>query len=141
MAPFGLTGFESLLEAAAPAVLTTYRRSGEAQTSPVWFRVTDEAFEVVIAVGDVKIAHLRHDPRAVLVVFESAPPFRGIELRCDGVLREGDVHTERLAIASRYLGADAGARFTTMRAVRPGLLLQLAPGQLRTWNLSAILPA
>src|SRR3954454_23579811 len=36
----------SLLEDPAPAVLTT-RRDGSAATSPVWFRFTDDAFEVV----------------------------------------------------------------------------------------------
>jgi hypothetical protein len=140
MTPFGLAGFESLIAAASPAVLTTYRQSGEAQSSPVWFRATDEAFEVVIAIGDVKLAHLRRDPRVVLVIFEASAPFRGIELRCDGVLREGDVYEERLAISSRYLGAAAGERFTAARAMRPGMLLRMVPGQLRTWDLRAILP-
>jgi predicted pyridoxine 5'-phosphate oxidase superfamily flavin-nucleotide-binding protein len=41
----------SLLEAPSPAVLTTYRKDGSAHTVPVWFRWTDEAFEVVIAKG------------------------------------------------------------------------------------------
>jgi hypothetical protein len=44
-------------------VLTTYRRDGSAHTVPVWFRWTDEAFEVVIAKGDVKLRHLARDPR------------------------------------------------------------------------------
>jgi len=30
----------------------------------------DEAFEVVIAKGDVKLRHLARDPQCVLVVFE-----------------------------------------------------------------------
>lgn len=41
----------TLLEAAAPAVLTTYQASGKATISPVWFRWFDGAFEVVIAEG------------------------------------------------------------------------------------------
>jgi hypothetical protein len=41
----------SLLEAPAPAVLTTYRKNGGAHTVPVWYRWTGEAFEVVIASG------------------------------------------------------------------------------------------
>ena len=41
----------SLLGAPAPAVLTTYRKDGSAHTVPVWFRWTDDAFEVVIAEG------------------------------------------------------------------------------------------
>jgi PPOX class probable F420-dependent enzyme len=71
----------SLLEAPSPAVLTTYRKDGSARTVPVWFRWTDEAFEVVIAKGDVKLRHLARDPRCVLVVFEAVRPFRGLEVR------------------------------------------------------------
>jgi pyridoxamine 5'-phosphate oxidase-like protein len=45
----------SLLQAPAPAVLTTYDKDGSAHTVPVWYRWTGEAFEVVIAKGDVKL--------------------------------------------------------------------------------------
>jgi hypothetical protein len=57
----------SLLDAASPATLTLYREDGEAITSPVWFRVADEAFEVVVAASDHKLGHLRRDPRCVLL--------------------------------------------------------------------------
>ena len=73
----------SLLEAPSPAVLTTYRKDGSAHTVPVWYRWTGEAFEVVIAKGDVKLRHLARDPRCVLVVFEAVRPFRGMEV-CGG---------------------------------------------------------
>ena len=43
----------SLLEAPSPAVLTTSRMDGSAHTVPVWYRWIGEAFEVVIAKGDV----------------------------------------------------------------------------------------
>jgi nitroimidazol reductase NimA-like FMN-containing flavoprotein (pyridoxamine 5'-phosphate oxidase superfamily) len=71
----------SLLEAPAPAVLTTSRKDGSPHTVPVWFRWVDDAFEVVIAKGDVKLRHLARDPRCVLVVFEAVRPFRGLEMR------------------------------------------------------------
>lgn len=67
----------------APAMLTTYRRDGSAHTVPVWYRWTGEAFEVVIAKGDVKLRHLARDPHCVLVVFGNVRPFRGVE-RCAG---------------------------------------------------------
>jgi hypothetical protein len=49
-------------------VLTTYRRDGSANVSPVWFRWEGDAFEVVIAEGDVKLRHLARAPRCVIVV-------------------------------------------------------------------------
>jgi PPOX class probable F420-dependent enzyme len=101
-------GIRSLLEAPAPAVLTTYRQDGSAHTVPVWFRWTDEALEVVIAKGDVKLRHLARNPRCVLVIFETVQPFRGVEVRGEARLVEGDVTSARAAIAGRYLGEADG---------------------------------
>jgi nitroimidazol reductase NimA-like FMN-containing flavoprotein (pyridoxamine 5'-phosphate oxidase superfamily) len=67
----------SLLDAASPATLTTYRDDGTAFVSPVWFRFEDGEFEVVIAEGDAKLRNLERDPRCSLLVFETVPPFRG----------------------------------------------------------------
>jgi PPOX class probable F420-dependent enzyme len=130
----------SLLEAPSPAVLTTYRRDGSALVSPVWFRSSFGAFEVVIAEGDVKLRHLARDPRCVLVVFEAVRPFRGIEVRGAPELIECDVTPIRAAIAGRYLGAAEGERFAAARRSRPGVLLRLIPDSPRMWDLSGILP-
>ena len=77
--PRWLDDVRSLLEAPSAAVLVTYRRDGSADVSPVWFRFTGAAFEVVVAKGDVTLSHLTRDPRAVLMVFEAGPPFRGVK--------------------------------------------------------------
>jgi PPOX class probable F420-dependent enzyme len=130
----------SLLEAPSPAVLTTYRKDGSAHTVPVWFRWTDDALEVVIARGDVKLGHLARDQRCVLVVFETVRPFRGLEARGVAELIEGDVTAARAAIAGRYLGAGHGERFAAERRSRPGVLLRLVPDSPRVWDLSGILP-
>ena len=131
----------SLLEGASPAVLTTYRRDGSAHTVPVWFRWTDEALEVVIAKGDVKLRHLARDPRCVLVIFETMRPFRGVEVRGEAELVEGEVSLARAAIAGRYLGVVDGERFAAERRSRPGVLLRLVPDSPRLWDLSGILPS
>jgi Pyridoxamine 5'-phosphate oxidase len=107
---------------------------------PVWFRWTDDAFEVVIAEGDVKLRHLARDPRCVLVVFEAVRPFRGMEIRGVAELVEGDVTSVRAAIAGRYLGVGDGERFAAERRSRPGVLLRLVPDDPRVWDLSGILP-
>jgi len=130
----------SLLEAPSPAVLTTYRKNGSANVSPVWFRWSEEGFEVVIARGDNKLRHLARDPRCVLVVFEAVPPFRGVEVRGVCRLVECDVTPVRADIAGRYLGVDAGARYAEQRRSRPGVLVRLPAGSPRVWDLSAILP-
>jgi PPOX class probable F420-dependent enzyme len=132
-------GVRSLLEAPSPAVLTTYRKDGSALVSPVWFRWSDDAFEVVIAAGDLKLAHLARDPRCVLVAFEAVRPFRGVEAGGLAELVECDVSAIRAQIAGRYLGADDGARFAAERT-KPGVLLRLRADEPRVWDLSGILP-
>jgi PPOX class probable F420-dependent enzyme len=133
-------GVRSLLEATSPAVLTTYRRDGNANVSPVWFRWVEGAFEVVIAIGDAKFGHLARDPRCVLLVFEAVPPFRGIEVRGTGELVDCDVTPLRAEIAGRYLGASYGERFAAGRRSKPGVLLRLDASEPHVWDLSKILP-
>jgi PPOX class probable F420-dependent enzyme len=129
----------SLLEAPSPAVLATTRKDGSPYTSPVWFRWTGEAFEVVIARSDVKLRHLERDPRCSLLVFEAVLPFRGVEVRGEASLTQGDVTEARRSIAGRYLGREGGDRFAETRANKPGVLVRLVPEQPRVWDLAAML--
>jgi PPOX class probable F420-dependent enzyme len=140
VAPQSLEDLGSLLDAPSAAVLTTGRKDGTPLTSPVWFRWTGRAFEVVIARDDVKVRHLERDPRCVLVIFETVSPFRGVEVRTEATLSHGDVTDIRRSIASRYLGGDAGTRFAAERAARPSVLVQLVPKEPRVWDLAGILP-
>lgn len=103
-----LEDLRSLLDATSPAVLMTYRPDGSADVSPVWFRYTGEAFEVVVAKGDSKLRNLARDPRAVLMIFETVPPFRGVKVRADAELDDAHVEDARRSISACYLG-EAGA--------------------------------
>jgi PPOX class probable F420-dependent enzyme len=136
--PDRLAGMRSMLDAAAPAVLTLLRADGTALASPVWFRATADAIEVVIAAGDRKIEHLRRDPRCVLLVFETTPPFRGVEIRAPAVLDPDGVAEARRAIATRYLGAEQGGRFADRRG-DSGVILRVPLAGARAWDLRAIL--
>ncbi len=130
----------TLLEAPSAAVLTTYRQDGSALVSPVWFRCASGVLEVVIAKGDVKLRHLAHDPRCSLVIFETVPPFRGVEAHGSPELVDEDVTAARTAIGGRYPGEAAGERFAQERRARPGVLLRLHVEDARVWSLADILP-
>ena len=121
-------------------MLATTRRDGSPYTSPVWFRWTGEAFEVVVALGDVKLRHLAGDPRCSLVIFEAVAPFRGVEVRGEATSTRCDVTEIRRSIAGRYLGHADGERFAAERVSKPGVLLQLRPVEPRVWDLADILP-
>jgi len=135
-----LDDIRSLLKAPSPAVLTTYRKDGSALTTPVWFRFHQGAFEVVLADGDVKRQHLARTPTCLLVIFEVAPPFRGVEIKGEPELVERDVTPEREAIAARYLGRQNGRCFAASRPSPRGTLLRLVPQNPRVWDLTDSLP-
>ncbi|MEP6477329.1 MAG: pyridoxamine 5'-phosphate oxidase family protein [Actinomycetota bacterium] len=118
-----LDDIRSLLDAATPAVLMTYRTDGSAAVSPVWFRSTDEAFEVVVAKGDGKLRHLQRDPRCVLLIFEAVAPFRGVRIEGDAELDGSNVDDARRAISERYLGPEAADAFVAARG--EGVIVRL----------------
>lgn len=107
--------------------------------SPVWFRVVGEAFEMVIAESDRKYEHLQRDRRAVLMVFEAVPPFRGVKIRAEVELDDEGVEGARRAISARYLGAEMAEEFVAVR--RAGVIARLPISAARAWDLSGILPA
>ncbi len=136
----GAPVLESLLDSPSPATLTLYREDGEAITSPVWFRVEADTFEVVIAATDRKLERLRHDPRAILLIFEATRPFRGIQVR-GRVTIEPDVGARtRLAIASRFLGPDGGRSYADLTHRPPGFVIRLPLSAAHAWDLADKLP-
>ncbi|MGA2514077.1 MAG: pyridoxamine 5'-phosphate oxidase family protein [Candidatus Limnocylindrales bacterium] len=130
----------SLLDAPSPATLTLYRETGEAITSPVWFRVHDEDFEVVVAATDHKLEHLRRDPRCVLLIFEAVRPFRGVQVRGRVTIEPDEGARTRLAIASRYLGPEGGRAYADLALRPPGFVVRLPVSAARAWDLADKLP-
>jgi PPOX class probable F420-dependent enzyme len=123
-----------LLELPLVAVLATYRRDGSVLLSPVWHEWHDGGFNVVTGPHGVKAEHLRRDPRASIVVYDDAPPYRGIELRASAQLSSPDDKSIVRRIATRYLGAEAGAQYA--EGSGDDLLIRLEPGELRAWDFS-----
>jgi PPOX class probable F420-dependent enzyme len=124
----GPDDLDGLLERPLVAVLATYRASGDVLLSPVWHRWRDGGFDVVTGGDDVKARHLRADPRASIVLFESEPPYRGIEVRGRA---DPDVVRE---IAVRYLGDEQGEAYAD--SGHDDTLVRLEPGRLRAWDFA-----
>ena len=116
----------SLLEAPSPATLTLYRADGTALVSPVWFRLHDQEFEIVVARDDLKVDLLRNDPRAILLIFETVPPFRGVRVAGAATLTPDDRAAARRAIASRYLGPEPGRAYADLERRPPGFVRAMA---------------
>jgi PPOX class probable F420-dependent enzyme len=129
-----LADLGDLLELRLVAVLATYRRDGGALLSPVWHRWRDGGFDVATSLHDTKVRHLRSDPRAAILVYEPAPPYRGVELRTRPVLLTQGARETAREIAVRYLGAEAGEAYAA-RAV-DDLVIRLEPGTVRAWDFA-----
>ena len=126
----------SLLEAPSPATLTLFGPGGDPVTSPVWFRYTGDSFEIVIGLKDQKLEMLRRDPRCTLLIFETAPPFRGVRVRTKAELVPDEGSETRLAIATRYLGADGGLQYADLKRRPSGVVVRLRADFAKAWDLS-----
>lgn len=134
LTPEDLGGF---LDEPRVAILATLRRDRPVLLSPVWHEWRDGGFNMWIAAEDVKIRHLRRDPRASAVVAESEPPLRGVEVRGDArFIHEGVPETAR-RIAARYIGEERGTAYV---ASLPGdhMIVRLEPGALRAWDFADV---
>jgi PPOX class probable F420-dependent enzyme len=129
----GPDDLDGLLERPLVAVLATYRANGDVLLSPVWHRWREGGFDVVTGANDVKARHLRADPRASIVVYEHAMPYRGIEVRGRAVLGRADAAVVR-EIAVRYLGEEDGGAYVDRGY--DDTLIRLEPGRLRAWDFA-----
>jgi PPOX class probable F420-dependent enzyme len=117
------------------AVLATLRRDGSVLLSPVWHEWRDGGFNVWIGVDDVKVRHLRHDPRATIVVAESEPPLRGVEVRTTAVFIEEGVSEAAVRIAARYIGEERAVAYVESLG-GDDVIVRLTPGNIRIWDFA-----
>ena len=122
------------LEEPVVAVLATLRRDGSVLLSPVWHEWRDGGFNVWTGADDVKGRHLRHDPRASILVAESEHPLRGVEVRGVARVIEDGAHETAVRIASRYIGDEKGAAYVGLAGRE--VTVRLEPGHLRVWDFA-----
>ncbi len=115
------------------AVMATLRTDGSVLLSPVWYEWRDGGFNVWVEAQNVKVRHLRRDPRSTIVVAESAPPLRGVEVRGIARIIEDGVTETAQRIAARYLAEDEAAADTD--ALRGAdVIIRIEPGHVRAWD-------
>ncbi|HKN80033.1 MAG TPA: pyridoxamine 5'-phosphate oxidase family protein [Actinomycetota bacterium] len=124
-----------LLDEPLVAVLATLRLDGSVLLSPVWHEWRDGGFNLWLPADDVKTRHLQRDPRATLVVAESADPLRGVELRTEARLIQPDDLSDAIRIATRYVGPEKGAVYVE-EAGYDSVIGRLEPGHLRIWDFA-----
>jgi PPOX class probable F420-dependent enzyme len=118
------------------ATLATNFADGTVLLSPVWHEWCDAGFTILIGAIDVKLRHLRRDPRVSVVVAEDARPYRGIEVRGQAAIVPNDDGATLLRIAQRYLGAEAGQAYAENSNPANSVTLRIRPGVLRAWDFA-----
>ena len=117
------------------AVLATLRVDGTVLLSPVYHEWREGAFNVVIGTQNVKARHLRRDPRATIVVAESEPPLRGIEVRGSAQFIDDGVTEITRRITARYPGdEEAEADAEPLRGAN--VIVRLEPDHIRIWDFA-----
>jgi PPOX class probable F420-dependent enzyme len=123
---------DGLLDEPLVAVLATNRRDGSVLLSPVWHEWWDGGFNVWTDADGVKARALRRDPRASIVVAESAFPMRAVEVRTEATLIEDGAEEAAIRIAARYIDAEKGRAY--VESTDGVVLVRLTPGELRAWD-------
>jgi PPOX class probable F420-dependent enzyme len=122
-----------LLDEPLVAVLATLRADGSVLLSPVYHEWRDGGFNVWVEEQNVKARHLRRDPRATILVAESEPPLRAIEVRGSARFIQQGVSETALRIATRYLGPeDAAADVEALSGA--DVIVRIEPGDTRVWD-------
>lgn len=125
------------LELPLVAVLATYRADGSVLLSPVWHEWRDGGFSVATTRDDVKVRHFSRDPRASLVVAESDPPYRGLEVRGEPRILEEPSGDTGARLAVRYLGEERGRRYARKLADNTVIRFEpRGPDDLRAWDFA-----
>jgi PPOX class probable F420-dependent enzyme len=132
----GLTvdDLDGLLDLPIVAILATHRPDGTILLSPVWHEWRDGGFNLATSSSDVKVRHVTRHPDASIVVAESAPPYRGIEVRCTPRVIPDPENEVGVRLAVRYLGEERGR--AAAATIGDDTVLRLEPGTLRVWDFA-----
>ena len=120
------------------AVLATLRRDGSVLLSPVWHEWRDGGFNVWSAADQLKVRHLRRDPRATIVVAEAGGVLGGIEIRgvAELIADAEVVGAAARRIAARYLGDVEGPEYADSITGDDAAIIRVAPGVVRAWDFA-----
>jgi PPOX class probable F420-dependent enzyme len=139
MRKLGPADLSDMLEQPLVAVMATYRMDGGALLSPVWHQWRDGGFDVVVYASDIKLKHLRRDPRMSVLVYEHEPPYRGLEARGEARLESDGAVEAITSMAIRYMGPEDGSAYAA--TVTNSVLVRLEPEHVRGWDFADDWPA
>jgi len=132
-APYMTNGqIDEFLQGSRHAVVSTLRRDGTAQLSPVWYLYEGGLVYIFVPVDSVKHRNLRRDPRISLCIDGGFPDFRAVMIYGKAeIVEDVDDGFERLRFQCmrRYYDNDeeTQAYLTELNASRPSAMIVVRP--------------
>ena len=130
---------EFLSEGTRTGLLGYLASDGRPLAAPVWFVVDDGELAFNTGKDTAKGRALVRDPRVVMCVDDSRPPYSFVQVQ--GVARIGEDPRDVLDIATRtggrYMGADRADEFGRRNAVPGELVVRIKPTKvLKAFNVA-----
>ena len=117
------------------AVMSIRLADGSIFSRPVWHSWIDGRFVFQFPDGDRKIAMLRRDPRATVVLAENAYPYRAIEVRGRIMMSPDRYHEIGAAVCRLYVEAfDPDTDVAAYMSAEPGMIGELDADVTNAWD-------
>ena len=126
-----------LLERPILAVLATQRPGGQTLLSPVWHEWSSGGFSIVTWANDVKSKNIQAQPRVTVLVAETEPPYRSLEVTAEAKLLPIDDPMPLLQRMGRRYRGEAGESYVEGYRGVPMELIRVEPEVVRAWDFSS----
>ena len=102
---------DAFLAEEAFAVLSTHNPDGTIHSAPILFLYEDGVFYLGTQQGARRVANLRRDPRATLLIEQRTEPYKYVIAYGTAVVVDGDVLDRRVEIMSRVYSEEGSRAF------------------------------
>ena len=123
----------AFLEEVRFAVIATTNQDGSPHQAALWYELRGDTVVMNTGIASKKVRNLKRDPRASVVVVDSKEA-RHVTLEGTVTLDNSHVQEDLTALASRYIGADAGPGIAANIARTPHVSLILNVARVKTFG-------
>ncbi|MCA1670113.1 MAG: PPOX class F420-dependent oxidoreductase [Thermomicrobia bacterium] len=120
----------ALLDAPRVGTLGTTNADGSPLLTPVWHMRDGDEIWLAIGPRSPKARNIRRDPRVVYVVMDS-DGYTYVTITGRARMESGEGGAKPRAMAIRYLGEQAGARFAERDYIQEEIVCRITPEQVR----------
>ncbi len=126
---------EQFLNGKCLANLSTLKRDGSPQVTPVWYAYRDGKFVVSTAGFTAKARNVRRDPRVSVSINSPGEPFAYVLVHGRAKVTTDDMEATVTSIAVRYQGDEVGKAFAQeILKSSDNVLIEITPDKLITWT-------